>query len=192
MLNLFLVLLATVCAIQAIRSRRLIRAALYLAGVSAMTATLLYRLGAHEVAVIELSVGAGLVTVLFVFAIAIAGEDAMTAPPIVPRTLGLFLVLAIVAAAAWLVLPAGEGAVATEEAPFAVVLWQQRGLDALVQIGLIFAATLGVLGLLAEERAGDEAAAQQPETEEQLGLVSTNGSRSREPAPAVPGHEVSP
>lgn len=191
MLNLLLVLLATVCAVQAIRSRRLIRAALYLAGVSAMTATVLYRLGAHEVAVIELSVGAGLVTILFVFAIAIAGEDAMAAPPIVPRSLGLLLVLGIVVAAAWLVLPAGEGAVPTEESSFAVVLWQQRGLDALVQIGLIFAATLGVLGLLTHERADAKAADELPAIHAQPGLTTSNGSGVSEAAPAVTSQEVS-
>ena len=36
------------------------------------------------------------------------------------------------------------------EAPFASVLWQERGFDVLVQIGLIFAGVLGILGLLRE------------------------------------------
>ncbi len=151
MMNLLLVLLAIVFALQAIRCQRLVRAALWLAGVSAIVAVLLYRLGAHEVAVIELSVGAGLVTVLMVFAIAIAGEDAMSLPPVVPRPLAAALTLLALAAAAMLILRAAPPAAQAAEPPFATVLWQQRGLDTLVQIGLIFAGTLGVLGLLSEK-----------------------------------------
>lgn len=151
MLNLLLVLISIVFALQAVRGRRLVRSALWLAGVSAMLSILLYRLGAREVAVIELSVGAGLVTVLMVFAIAIAGEDAMDKQPVVPRWLAAVLVLAFLGAAGWLVLPAREPAQAIAEPPFSTVLWEQRGLDALVQVGLIFAGTLGVLGLLSEK-----------------------------------------
>lgn len=149
MLNFLLVLIAVVAAFQAIQAQRLIRSALWLAGVSALIATLLYRIGAHEVAVIELSVGAGLVTVLFVFAIAIAGEDAMAARPVVPRTLAGVLVVVVVALLGWSVLPAGPTLTPAVEAPFATVLWEQRGLDTLVQVGLIFAGVLGILGMLA-------------------------------------------
>lgn len=71
-------------AAQALRARRLLYSALWLAGASALLATIFYQLGAPEVAVIELSVGAGLVTVLFVFAINVAGEEAYVGPPLVP------------------------------------------------------------------------------------------------------------
>jgi len=67
MWQMLLSLMALGCGVQAIRAKRLLAAALWLAGVSAAVATLMYSLGAYEVAVIELSVGAGLVTVLFVF-----------------------------------------------------------------------------------------------------------------------------
>jgi uncharacterized MnhB-related membrane protein len=149
MLHLLLILLSLFCAIRAVTADRLIRAALWLAGVSAFTAILLYRIGAHEVAVIELSVGAGLVTVLFVFAIAIAGEDAMGERPVVSRWLALPMTLMSVVLLAWMVLPAGSGQPAGPESDFATMLWQERGLDALVQVGLIFAGVMGVLGLLA-------------------------------------------
>lgn len=149
MLHLLLILLTLVCAIRAVTADRLIRAALWLAGVSAFTAILLFRLGAAEVAVIELSVGAGLVTVLFVFAIAIAGEDAMAELPVVPRWLALATTLVSVGLLGWMVLPAGGGQPAGPETDFATMLWQERGLDALVQVGLIFAGVMGVLGLLA-------------------------------------------
>ena len=67
------------CAVMAVRTQRLLVSALWLAGASALVSLWMYILGAPEVAVIELSVGAGLVTVLFVFAINIAGEG--IAPP---------------------------------------------------------------------------------------------------------------
>ena len=70
-----------VCALMAVREERLLISALWLAGTSALAALVMYRLGAPEVAVIELSVGAGLVTVLFVFAINIAGEDTPSLGP---------------------------------------------------------------------------------------------------------------
>ncbi len=75
MFDLLIVAATLVCALQAVRSRRLLMSALWLAGASALVALMMYLLGAPEVAVIELSVGAGLVTVLFVFAINIAGEE---------------------------------------------------------------------------------------------------------------------
>lgn len=149
MLHLLLILLTLFCALRAVTADRLIRSALWLAGVSAFTAILLFRIGAHEVAVIELSVGAGLVTVLFVFAIAIAGEDAMGERPVVPKWLALATTLISVALLAWMVLPAESGQSAGPQSDFAAMLWQERGLDALVQVGLIFAGVMGVLGLLA-------------------------------------------
>ena len=161
MWQIMLSLMALGCGIQAMRAKRLLAAALWLAGVSAAVATLMYSLGAYEVAVIELSVGAGLVTVLFVFAIALAGEEAMTAPVIVPRLLVLALVLGLLVVlglgfreqlpvASNQLLPAkGQPAEAND---FAAALWQERGLDMLVQVGLIFAGVMGVLGLLAEQK----------------------------------------
>jgi uncharacterized MnhB-related membrane protein len=59
----------TVCTVMAVRGKHLLVSAIWLAGSSAFVALLLFRMGAPEIAVIELSVGAGLVTVLFVFAI---------------------------------------------------------------------------------------------------------------------------
>ena len=58
-LHVLLLLGAVVCAGMAVRARPL-HAALWLAALSALISIVLYRLGAPEVAVIELSVGAGL------------------------------------------------------------------------------------------------------------------------------------
>ncbi len=142
-----------ICAVQAVRSKRLLLSALWLAGASALTALMIYLLGAPEVAVIELSVGAGLVTVLFVFAINIAGEEAIPIQPIVPRPLSLLLMLSSILMLAYMNRDLVGLHVEVDQVlqlDFKTVLWENRMLDALLQVVLIFAGVLGVLGLLAE------------------------------------------
>ncbi len=140
-----------VCGVQAVRAKFLLHSALWLAGTSALVALEMYLLGAPEVAVIELSVGAGLVTVLFVFAINIAGEEAMSALPVVPRPLAWILVSAFVLGFGWMTVDILRMDVPVF-APlyFKTVLWENRLLDLLLQIVLMFAGVLGVLGLLAD------------------------------------------
>jgi uncharacterized MnhB-related membrane protein len=150
MLYTVLLVIAIFCAIQAIRAAQLLAAALWLAGVSVFLAIAFYVMGAREVAVIELSVGAGLVTVLMVFAIAISGEDAIKARALVPLPLSFGLIALTILILGWLILPAAGSPSPSPEPSFAIVLWEQRGLDALLQIGLIFAGVLAVLGLLNE------------------------------------------
>ncbi len=145
-----------VCAIQAIRSQRLLMSALWLAGTSALVSLLLYLLGAPEVAVIELSVGAGLVTVLFVFAINIAGEEAINLRSPLPRVLTWVVVIAATVLVGSMVFPgmATPASVPVAEPPFTTTLWVDRRVDVLLQVVLIFSGVLGVLGLLSEGRSG--------------------------------------
>jgi uncharacterized MnhB-related membrane protein len=153
MFDLLIVAAIFVCALMAIREERLLISALWLAGTSAMAALIMYRLGAPEVAVIELSVGAGLVTVLFVFAINIAGEDMPSLRSLVPAPLAWILALGAIALGAWMAVPVLGGTVTVPEtAPFATVLWEHRSLDVLLQVVLIIGGVLAVLGLLAEGR----------------------------------------
>jgi len=140
-------------AIQAVRAQRLIITALWLAGASALLSLIFYLMGAHFVAVIELSVGAGLVTVLFVFAITIAGEESIALPSLVPRSLAIALAFLPFAILGWYALPAALEYWPVAETSLADMLWQQRGLDVFVQLVLIFAGVLGLLGLLAEAKA---------------------------------------
>ncbi len=140
-----------VCSLRAIRTGRLLISALWLAGASAAVAVLMYLLGAPEVAVIELSVGAGLVTVLFVFAINIAGDDPLPRRPAVPKPFSWVLIAGTVALLGWLTLSALRLPLPVPEAsPFAEVVWQRRTLDVLLQVVLIFGGVLAVLGLLHE------------------------------------------
>jgi uncharacterized MnhB-related membrane protein len=156
MLYLLVLIVMLFCAIQAIRAAPLLIAALWLAGASALLAVLMYGLGAREVAVIELSVGAGLVTVLFIFAISLAGDDPLPARPVVPRLLAavLLAVFALLILVTVPVLPSGNTASNTT---FAEVFWHERSADALAQIALIFAGALSVLGFLVERRARAQA-----------------------------------
>ncbi len=154
MMYILIVIGLLVCALQAVRAQRLLTSALWLAGASALTALLMYLLGAYEVAVIELSVGAGLVTVLFVFAINIAGEEALDFVPSVPRPVAWVVVVGAVLLLGWMNLGT-LGAVigVTPVTTFGNVVWGERQLDVLLQIALIFAGVMGVLGLMVEEGA---------------------------------------
>lgn len=156
MLYVLLVLMMIVCAIQAIRTKHLLTSALWLAGVSALISLTLYSLGAAQVAVIELSVGAGLVTVLFVFAINIASDEEPNKKSVIPAWLTWGLAGLVVVLLAWLALPVESLGVPVPELSFTSVLWEQRGLDVMVQIVLIFAAVLGLLNILGETETVDE------------------------------------
>ncbi len=149
MFDMLIVVASLACALRAIRSPRLLLSAIWLAAASALVALLLYRLGAPELAVIELSVGAGLVTVLFVFAINIAGDQPLPSRPLVPRPLAWTALALAAVLLAWFVVPGVREVVAPPDGSrFAVVLWETRALDLLLQVMLIFSGVLGVVGLL--------------------------------------------
>ncbi|OGO20039.1 MAG: hypothetical protein A2Z14_18805 [Chloroflexi bacterium RBG_16_48_8] len=150
MANLVLFIAILICAIQSVRSKKLILSSIWLAGVSALLSILFFQMGAHQVAVIELSVGAGLVTVLLVFAIGVAGEESIVAPVIIPRVLTFGLVIAFMLLLGWYSFPQSTMKSLPPEPPLSTVLWEQRGLDVITQMILIFAGVLGLLGLLAE------------------------------------------
>lgn len=139
------------CAVMAVRAQKLLISALWLAGSSALVALWMYILGAPEIAVIELSVGAGLVTVLFVFAINIAGEGGVSPRGLISRPVNWALVILSIGLLAWFTLSRVFPALLLPDGvPFKVEFWQNRSADVLLQIVLIFAGALGILGLLAE------------------------------------------
>jgi uncharacterized MnhB-related membrane protein len=152
MVTIGLVIAALFCALQVMRAQRLMMSTIWLALTSALVAVLLFIAGAPEVAVIELSVGAGLVTVLFVFAFSIVGEATLDPATIIPRLLVWCVILSVSFILGSLTLPVEYLGGKMETAAFAVILWEQRGLDVLAQIVLIFAGVIGVVGLLSEAR----------------------------------------
>ncbi len=141
---------AVVCALLAIRAARLLAASLWLAALSALLAILFYLMGAARIAVIELSVGAGLVTVLLVFAIGIAGDEAVGQRPLIPRFVSWGLGLVALLLLGWFVVPLVPAPAPATEPSLASLLWEGRALDVWVQVILMFAGVLGVLGLVTE------------------------------------------
>jgi uncharacterized MnhB-related membrane protein len=152
LLNILIVMGTLICAIQAIRSSRLLISALWLAGCSALVALIIYLLGAPEIAVIELSVGAGLVTVIFVFAINIAGEELLGSTHLLPRPVTWALVGITLVLLAWLTLPHLASIFpALDSLTFSKAVWEPRELETLLQVCIIFSGVLGLLGLLADK-----------------------------------------
>ena len=141
---------AIFCAYRATVSKRILSSTLYLACISALTSVVIFMLGATQVAVMELSVGAGLVTVLMVYALSVVGEDALDPTSIISKPLALGLVGAVTILLGWMVYPAIQVTIATGDVDLASVLWQSRVLDVWIQIVLIFSGVMGVLGLLSE------------------------------------------
>jgi len=150
------------CAVQAIRAERLLTSALWLAGTSALVSVAIYLLGSPQVAAVELSVGAGLVTVLFVFAINLTGKQAVDERSIIPKPLAWILIGVSVGALVFLLLP-GIVTKSPEylEPGLAGILWGTRRLDLWLQIVMLFSGVLGVLGLLGGR--GEESVLQEGE-----------------------------
>jgi len=100
------------------------------------------------------------VTVIFVFAINIAGEEASDTRSLVPRPLawalmGLFLFLLL-----WLTIPRVVfPSLSPDSLSFMQAVWEERLLDTVLQVALIFSGVLGSLGLLAERPAEEHAQA---------------------------------
>jgi uncharacterized MnhB-related membrane protein len=147
---LILLLGAIFFAYRAIVSKRILSSTIYLACVSALVSVVLYLLGATQVAVMELSVGAGLVTVLLVYAVSVVGDDALDSASVISKPLAFGMVGIVVLLLGWMVYPSIQTAETKGPIDLASVLWQSRVLDVWIQIVLIFSGVMGVLGLLSE------------------------------------------
>lgn len=152
--KLGLLLIAAFCAIQAIRATNLLLSVLWLASVSALTTIVLFTLDAPQAAVIEISVGAGLVAVLLVFAISIAGEETLhNHDTLWQKILRRFPLITALLLLLWILLPLPETQSSLKDtATFSTILWEDRALDVLLQIVIIFSAVLSLLGLLADQK----------------------------------------
>ena len=145
---------AIICAYRAIVSKRILSATIYLACISALVSAVLYLLGAAQVAVMELSVGAGLVTVLLVYAVSVVGDDALDPASVIPKPLAFVLVGLVTVLLGLMAFPTTQKTIESSSVALAVALWQDRVLDVWIQIALIFSGVLGVLGLLSEKTPG--------------------------------------
>ena len=150
MINTVLLVMMMGFAALAVFLKDLVRAALSLAFMSALLAVLLYRLDSPYAAVFELSVVAGLITVLFVSTIALTREheDNESTWPLYVFVLGLLLFGLVdlsIMKSLFGAVPAGDGNAAKS---FGDTLWSLRALDMVGQIAVIFGGVFGVLALL--------------------------------------------
>lgn len=145
---------AVICAYRAIVSKKILSATIYLACISALVSVVIYLLGATQVAVMELSVGAGLVTVLLVYAVSVVGDDAMDPPSVIPKPIAFSLVGLVTILLTGIIFPAIPAHFEHGSINLAISLWQSRVLDVWIQIVLIFSGVMGVLGLLSEKYPG--------------------------------------
>ncbi len=178
MLDTILLLAIVVLAAMAVGLRHLMAAVVSLAGASAVLALVFYRLGAPYAGVFELTVAAGLVTVLFLAAISLGGPLARTdrAPepasgwrfargPVGLGLLGVCLLLAGRAAGQWLhAAPQLAVALTPPDGDPRSLLWVARPLDLGGQAAILLAAVWGIVALVpraaGQSRAGhDEAGA---------------------------------
>ncbi len=150
MLHLFLLVGLVAFSILAVLSRDLLKSAISLAVASIFLAVIFFQMDAVYAGVFEVSVVAGLITVLFITAIALTRSDGDVAESrrhLVVFPL-FFLALAIIDV---LVMNKLLGRIPAMVNPvsgtFGEVLWNQRTFDLVGQIGAIFAGVLAVLAL---------------------------------------------
>lgn len=140
------------CAFQAVRDKRLIVSAIWLAGASASVSILLYLIGAPQIAVIELSVGAGLVTVLFVFAINISGDEPIPNLSFIPKWLARILTLIAIFLIGWQLIPfLNLPFELNQDVGFQKMVWENRKADLYLQVVMIFTGVISMLRLLTDE-----------------------------------------
>jgi NADH-quinone oxidoreductase subunit J len=149
-MHLFLMIGLVAFAILAVLSRDLLKSAISLAVASVFLALIFFQMNAVYVGVFEVSVVAGLITVLFITAIALTRSDGGVVES--KRHRFIFpLFFAALAVIDFLVMKKLLGRIPTiispESGTFGQVLWNQRTFDLVGQIGVIFAGVLAVLAL---------------------------------------------
>jgi NADH-quinone oxidoreductase subunit J len=129
---------------------------------SALLAALIYRLKSPYAAVFELSVVAGLITVLFVSTIALTREEEDVKEPrwpaiLFPLVLVVFgLIDLTVMKDLFSSVPAGSVNVGQS---FGETLWGIRSLDVLGQVAVMFGGVFGVLALLRDKHVAESKSA---------------------------------
>jgi NADH-quinone oxidoreductase subunit J len=154
-MQLVLLIAVVVFSVFAVLLRDLLKAAISLAMASIFLAILFFQMKAYYIGVFEISVVAGLITVLFISTIAMTrGEGGVRErkwPAVVfPVFFALFIAADIVVMKSLAgKLPTLSGS--PEEGGFSRVLWGQRTFDLVAQIGVIFAGVFAVIALFRKE-----------------------------------------
>ena len=138
-------------SILAILSRNLLRSAISLAVASLLLGIIFFRMKAPYAGVFEISVVAGLITVLFILTIALTkGESDVRESNLVRIVFPLFFVVFIiidVLAMKSLILKIPVLPGSADQGTFGDVLWKQRSFDLIGQLAVILAGVFSVLAL---------------------------------------------
>jgi NADH-quinone oxidoreductase subunit J len=153
-MDFIMIVLMLVAAIGTVMTTRLLRSAIGLALVSVILSIVIYRMGSPQAAVFELSVCAGLITVIFFTAITFTRR--LSQEGLKKRKLerfSKFWFLPFLVAIAWLLLskvdlplPGALKPVPDVEGVKGVI-WNVRHMDLIAQISIILAGALGVVVL---------------------------------------------
>ena len=163
-LTIIVLALMLIAAIWTVMTRGLVRAALGLAVTSIILTVLMFMLGAGLAAVFELSVCAGLITVVFVSTIAMTQPSSKS--ELLEKTRHRMrrywflpvIIVAVGAVLAWLSigatvsLPVSDAADATSGLDVKQVLWGLRQTDLVGQVIVILAGVFGVVVLFKERK----------------------------------------
>jgi len=140
-----LFVLTAVFALWAVMARKLLTSAIMLALVSITVSLIFFDFGAPWAGVFELSVCAGLITVLFIGAVSLIRDHDEKRPENRARFYALPLAAAIFAIAAWFYLPAffeelaGWARVGNGGGTIGLALWEMRRPDLLGQVLMLAA-----------------------------------------------------
>ena len=150
-MHLLLLIGLVVFSVLAVLVRDLLKAAISLAVASIFLALVFFRMGAAYAGVFEVSVVAGLITVLFITAIALTRSDEQVAESKTHKFIFPLFFLALLAID-FLVMKSLLGRIPAtitnpETGTFGEVMWKERSFDLIGQIGVIFAGVLAVLAL---------------------------------------------
>lgn len=162
-LTIALLALILLAAVWTVMTRGLVRAAVGLAATSVLLTALLFFLGAGLAAVFELSVCAGLITVVFVSTIAMtrpySSAELMVKTRVRMRRYWYLPLILVVAGAvlAWLGVGASDAlapppAAVADAVDARQALWGERQADLIGQVLVIFAGVLGVIVLFKERK----------------------------------------
>ncbi|MFC1453751.1 NADH-quinone oxidoreductase subunit J [Verrucomicrobiota bacterium] len=157
-LDVIMLILMVVCALWAVISPNLLKAAIGLAVTSVILAIIMFRLNAQLAAVFELSVCAGLITVVFISIISltrpVAGSDANVRTVLRRFAFLPFLVLIVAVVFVMLDLKPDFSSLPAmaAEGDMRVVLWGQRQLDLFAQVVVLLTGIFGVVVLLKERQ----------------------------------------
>jgi NADH-quinone oxidoreductase subunit J len=138
--------------------RDLLYAALALALASVMLAVVLFQFGANIAAVFELSVCAGLITVLFVSTVSLTKDSDQKTESRLPAAFVVPMAIVFAGASYFLVrwlgstlpAPPSVGTVATFQQAF----WTDRMTDVLGQVALVLVGVFGILAIFRAKKAG--------------------------------------